>query len=110
MWLCDEDCTPHSLLKKYGNKFPQGYLHGDPFGTRKMVIDEEIVKTRNFTKISSTTKHILLPTFLQTLQKQCEIAKGQKQPVLVMIFGHGEMKKRGIYIGHPNAIDKSNRP
>lgn len=23
-----------------------------------------------------------------------------------MIFGHGEIKNKGIYIGHPNAVDK----
>jgi hypothetical protein len=47
----------------------------------------------------------LLERFLSTLKKEIEIAHQKNQPVLVLVFGHGDEGTHGIAIGATPAMD-----
>ena len=45
------------------------------------------------------TRAELLEDFLRTFQEECRLAAGLGQPLLLMIFGHGDPKTYGVAIG-----------
>lgn len=62
-----------------------------PGCTRKVVLDEEIIKHGKLSQV--TTKHHmkLLSKFLGILERECNVARQLDQPVLILIFAHGKL-------------------
>ena len=100
-WLCSDDCSPYKLIKRWKHQFPGGYLHGDPFNTRKVVLDEEIIRDNRHSKITLPEPRFVLDKFLETLRSECDLARKNNESVLVMVFGHGDFDNEGIKIGFP---------
>ncbi|KAL8880341.1 MAG: hypothetical protein Q9198_002230 [Flavoplaca austrocitrina] len=82
------------LVAKY-----RPYLHGSPFRTRKVVMDNDIIDRANDLVQVSTPGGLKL-RFEQTLRKQCqEASKAGNESVLVLMFGHGDKYNGGIHLG-----------
>jgi hypothetical protein len=96
LWL--SSCSPRDLIHKY-----KRYLHGPAngiAGDRRVVMDEKMLpedEMRAGFRVFEP-KH-LLERFLATLEFEIKEAARINQPVLVLIFGHGEEKTSGIFIG-----------
>ncbi|KAL9013486.1 MAG: hypothetical protein Q9173_001820 [Seirophora scorigena] len=75
------------------------YLHGNPFKTRKVVLDHGILNAaENLVKVSVPGGMKL--KFQQKLRDECRsAARSGDQSVLVLLFGHGHAESQGIEIG-----------
>ncbi|KAL8936160.1 MAG: hypothetical protein Q9216_005079, partial [Gyalolechia sp. 2 TL-2023] len=85
-------------LEKLVNKHHQ-YLHGNPFKTRKIVLDQGILdRATNLTRIS--TAGGLSLAFEQRLRNACRAAaQAGNESVLVLMFGHGSKRNGGVELG-----------
>jgi hypothetical protein len=93
LWFTCAD--PRSLVKKYGE-----FVHGSWRGDRRVVLDASMLghfEQANDLRICSPTN--LLERFLATLKDEVEIAGQRNQPVLVLVFGHGNEETHGIAVG-----------
>ena len=118
-WLSCED--PYELLSKYGTtagaldytddenevrhdklSWEQGYLHGDPFEERALVLGKNNVD--DMARRVKLSKHgkTLRDDFLRCVEETCKIAEASDEPVLLMAFCHGddgETETGGLCIG-----------
>jgi hypothetical protein len=87
--------NPRQLVANY-----KEYVHGSRHGDRRVVLDESMLdhleQSGNIRVISSTD---LLQRFLYTVKDEIKIAAELKQPVLVLVFGHGDIDDHGVAIG-----------
>jgi hypothetical protein len=69
------------------------YLHGNPYGNRKVVLDKAIlanIRLRKMHPFTCPTQTVLLDRdFKNEVKKQCKEAQQTNDPVLIMIFTHG---------------------
>ena len=89
------------------------YLHGSPFLERKVVLDDERLKSAQ----NSNDGHVLTEVkpanlrldFQKEVRAHCSQAAKAEPPenVLILIFGHGELKKKGIEIGSGRALESA---
>ena len=118
-WLSCEN--PYALLSRYGTttkaldytddenqlvraniSWQEGYLHGDPFEERAVVLSQNNVDemaTRVKVSGHGTT---LRDDFLRCLEHTCKIAEAANEPVLLMAFCHGddgETETGGLCVG-----------
>ena len=93
LWLTSED--PQNLIARYGQ-----YAHGDRRSDSKIVLDKsllpELEKPGNLRIFS---RKDLLEDFLRTFRSECQIAAHNNQPVLLLLFGHGDEATYGLSIG-----------
>ncbi|KAL8820290.1 MAG: hypothetical protein Q9223_001456 [Gallowayella weberi] len=81
----------------------QRFLHGNPFKPRKVVLDARILQAAT----AKDSKHPvqfahprdLRIKFVTTLKQHCTAADKAGETVLVLMFGHGDMENKGIYLG-----------
>ena len=96
LWL--SSCSPSDLIRKHTR-----YLHGPATGIagdRRVVMNETMLpKDEMQAGFRVFEPKDLLERFLATLRSEIIEAARTKQPVLVFIFGHGEKKSSGIFIG-----------
>lgn len=93
-FTCDE---PRDLVAKYGS-----YVHGDPFKEhgRTIVLDQQKLDGPDAPQhVHVTEREELLDVFLDHLEEECDIARREGQPVLVLLFGHGEDKTYKFQVG-----------
>ncbi|KAI9861256.1 MAG: hypothetical protein M1813_005429 [Trichoglossum hirsutum] len=87
--------SPGGLVEKY-----REYAHGNRLGERRIVLDRMmlsgVLSTGNIRVVSAD---ILCERFLATVQSECSIAEKLHQPVLLLIFGHGEENTHGVVLG-----------
>ena len=92
-WLLSE--TPRHLLSKYSN-----YEHGECSGEHRLVLGPELIDSIGAdSNIRVFDVADLLQDFLRTFQDECKIAAQLSQPILLIIFGHGDPVTYGIAIG-----------
>lgn len=85
--------SPQLLVEKYGQ-----YLHGNPAEHRRVVLDEKLLRQHgNQFHVSPPDR--LRSEFFYHLEEQCTAAAALNQPVLVLMFSHGNPKKFGITCG-----------
>ena len=101
LWISSEGTEPSQLMKRFGQEFAPGYLHGDPSITRKVVLSKDLLAKKALTRVRTFAAWELLLKFLELLKIQCDIAREQGQPVLILVFGHGNLDDKGIHIGSP---------
>lgn len=115
-WLTCED--PRNLVQKYGSvdkfetvtspsgtkssqtSWADGYLHGDPFEERRVVLDKAALPfARN--QLTVTTRGVALRNeFIRRLESTCQRAAKVNEHVLVLIFCHGEgINAKGVDLG-----------
>jgi hypothetical protein len=96
LWL--SSCSPSDLIRKH-----ERYLHGPAngiAGDRRVVLNETMLpKDEMKAGFRVFEPKDLLERFLGTLKSEIREAAQTKQPVLVLIFGHGERETSGIFIG-----------
>jgi hypothetical protein len=96
LWL--SSCSPGDLIRKH-----ERYLHGPAngiAGDRRVVMNGSILpKDEIGAGFRVFQEKDLLERFLVTLKSEIKEARRSNQPVLVLIFGHGEEKSSGIFIG-----------
>lgn len=81
---------PDYLIKKYTE-----YGHGNSYHTRRIVLSND----QRPTDIAVETPERLLDRFLDCLQKTCARAHAQKEPVFLLILGHGDKDTYGVEVG-----------
>ncbi|KAL8750750.1 MAG: hypothetical protein Q9199_006867 [Rusavskia elegans] len=118
-WFTCEN--PYALLAKYGSEtviseytedtgestrgrvsWPEGYLHGDAFEERVLVLGKDNVDQLANRLILSDPGTILRDDFLRRVEEVCRVAEAANEPVLLMGFCHGddsETEKGGLCIG-----------
>ncbi|KAL8726814.1 MAG: hypothetical protein Q9181_005917 [Wetmoreana brouardii] len=106
-WFSCEN--PYGLLSKYGSEakeleytsdegtlerapisWAQGYIHGDPFEERVLVLSEKNVAAMAKKVTRSNHGTDLRDDFLRCVEKTCQIAEAANEPVLLMGFCHGD--------------------
>lgn len=104
-WLCSAGCTPDQLMNRWRG---QEYLHGNPWETRKVVLNKSVLRNHRLTDITGVDQEHLLDTFLNRVSKECEITRQYEESVVILVFGHGSIDGKGIEIGkpRPDAIHK----
>ena len=93
-WLtCD---NPDFLAAKHGQ-----YTHGEANGDRRVVLDKGMVASG--LKIGGDIRVIppkdLLQSFISYFASECQAAAENNQPILLLVFGHGELKISGVAVG-----------
>ena len=87
------------------------YLHGSPFLERKVVLNDERLECAQNAKDGHVLTEVkpanLRLDFKKEVRAQCSQAAKAEPPenVLILIFGHGELKKKGIEIGSGRALE-----
>ncbi|KAI9783916.1 MAG: hypothetical protein M1816_001126 [Peltula sp. TS41687] len=81
---------PDFLIEKYSE-----YAHGDPYHTRRIVLD----RNQRPTDVVVDTPKGLLDAFLKYLNDECTKAYAAQEPVFILIFGHGDVETFGVEIG-----------
>ncbi|KAI9770398.1 MAG: hypothetical protein M1840_003284 [Geoglossum simile] len=82
------------------------YAHGNRLGDRRIVLDStlllDILAAGNMRVVPPS---LLLERSLATIRSECRIAKDLDQPVLILIFGHGDQYTGGVSIGGQKTSD-----
>ena len=92
-WITSE--SPRCLVNKYGE-----YGHGGPKTDHRVVLNKNMLdQIENDPNLRVFKRADLLEDFIRTLKDECRVAAGLNQPLLLMIFGHGDPKTYGIAIG-----------
>lgn len=103
LWLTCVD--PKILVSKYNE-----YSHGSRNGDRRVVLDETHVdRIEAKGNIRVIPPKDLLERFLATLRSETQIAVRENQPVLVLVFGHGEEGNFGVAIGGEGSAENAPR-
>ncbi len=71
---------------------------GNPYHERKIVLDKSFLG-KQLHDIEVYDPASLRLEFLKVLESECAIARANQQQVLTLIFGHGEQKLYGIWLG-----------
>ncbi len=97
--------SPNRLVKRYG-----AYAHGEATGDHRIVLDKTLLQQVNkFSNLRVFPSATLLEDFLLTLALELKIAAQNSQPVLLLVFGHGDPDTYGIAVGGSGAPDKAPR-
>ncbi|KAL8902802.1 MAG: hypothetical protein Q9207_004375 [Kuettlingeria erythrocarpa] len=91
-WMTTEN--PSQLIEKYHE-----YLHGSQLQTRKAVLDNDILTENPPHHLKLFPRDALLANFLSAVKAECDVARELDQPVLVLLFGHGDQTSKGVYLG-----------
>ena len=77
------------------------YLHGNPYKTRKVVLDADILKKVRSSKFPLTynPENTLCSIVKQKIKQECQAAHTSNENVLVLMFGHGDAENKGIQLG-----------
>lgn len=93
IWMTSE--KPEDLVRKYGE-----YVHGDPKGERRVVLDENMLPgIEQSGSLRVVSRNDLLERFLSTLREQSLMAKNENQHLVVLVFGHGDEETFGMALG-----------
>lgn len=116
-WLTCED--PRDLVQKYGSinnfdtkvspsgttsaiqtSWADGYLHGDPFEERRVVLDKATLPFARQQVFVTPRGVALRNEFISRLESTCQKAAKANEHVLVLIFCHGEgVNAKGVDLG-----------
>ncbi|KAL8960801.1 MAG: hypothetical protein Q9193_002553 [Seirophora villosa] len=92
LWLTCE--SPSQLVNKY-----EEYAHGEPEDRRVVLHAKTLPALQQENNLRVFSRRDLLQDFLRTFESECRIAAQNHQPVLLLVFGHGDEFTHGIAIG-----------
>lgn len=77
------------------------YLHGNPYQTRKVVLDSDILRRAQVGKFPLVRfkKNDLKNQFKRRVADECKEAEKANEIILILLFGHGYLPSHGIGIG-----------
>jgi hypothetical protein len=99
VWLANE--SPEALVSKYGE-----FLHGNPFGKRRVVLDEKMVNKDCFSPVTVVPEPHMVRAFIHHVKTEAKIAKEKSEPLLIMMFGHGT-EEFGVFLGKHDELSPS---
>ena len=103
LWITSE--SSKDLVEKYCE-----YGHGGPKTDHRVVLDRNMLRDmENDKNMRVFTRADLLEDFLRTFQEECRLAARLGQPILLMIFGHGDHSTYGVAIGGAGAPTRAPR-
>ena len=83
------------LVVRYGQ-----YAHGEAASDHRVVLDKNMLADMKAAgNIHVASPGDLLQEFITYFKAECKTASEKEQPILLMIFGHGDRKTHGIAIG-----------
>ena len=88
----------------------QRYLHGNPHGQRKVVLDANILtqaKRARHPPQHIRPEHLKLET-KKIITRECKAAELAGESVLILLLGHGDISNHGIELGTGRATLKVN--
>ncbi|KAI4144478.1 MAG: hypothetical protein L6R39_004167, partial [Caloplaca ligustica] len=100
-WVTTE--APEDLVEKYHE-----YLHGSQLKVRKAVLDNDMLQNHPPQALKVLSRYDLVDAFLSIVKDECDRARDLNQPVLVLLFGHGEDVSYGVELGikHPSLTER----
>ena len=77
------------------------YLHGNPYGPRKVVLDSDILAKANLSRHSPQRfkPHDLKIKTRELITAECKATETAKENVLILMFGHGDERNHGSVLG-----------
>ncbi|KAF6238615.1 hypothetical protein HO173_003121 [Letharia columbiana] len=77
------------------------YLHGNPYGQRKVVLDSGILAQSKLSRhpLQRIRPDHLKPKTKQLIGDECKAAETAHENVLILLFGHGDVNNYGIELG-----------
>lgn len=92
--------TEPDVWKPVQTKWASGFVHGDPWEERTVVLDEDTLPFAE-NKVTIGPGGVALRTFfLRRLEQTFAEAAKSQDPVLVLMFAHGDLESSGgLYIG-----------
>ena len=86
---------PAYLVEKYTE-----YVHGSPYQERRIVLDRLLLESGQCRQDMTVVKEDeLLAAFLTYFRGRCQQAQAAREPVLLLLLGHGDEMTSGIEIG-----------
>ena len=92
IWMTCE--KTHDLVHKYDH-----YLHGSDLERRVVLDRNQLQQLECDDNICVFSRTELLEDFLRTFRSECNIAAKYQQPVLLLVFAHGQDATHDIFIG-----------
>ncbi|KAL8972382.1 MAG: hypothetical protein Q9183_000584 [Haloplaca sp. 2 TL-2023] len=93
IWMTSED--PHDLVRRYGS-----YAHGEATGDHRVVLDNKLLpQIQAPSNLRVCKRAELKEDFLRTLRDEARTASVSGQPLLLLLFGHGDPGTYGIAVG-----------
>ncbi|KAK2759918.1 hypothetical protein FQN54_002653 [Arachnomyces sp. PD_36] len=103
LWLTCE--SPRALVEKYSE-----YAHGDPLKDRRIVLEDRLLPSiENSERLRVVPRALIHERFLASLREQSRLAVEQGEPLLILIFGHGDAGSYGIQLGGDGNTDEGPR-
>ena len=85
-------------------------MHGEAGGDHRVVLDKNMLGALQADgNVHVSSRGSLLQDFLNHVKAECRIAAEKRQPVLLLIFGHGDKDGYGISIGGEGDPDDAPR-
>lgn len=63
------------------------------------MLDAALLKDNTPQNTQVVDRYDLLENFLSTVRRECDHARVEKEPVLVLLFAHGERESKGVFLG-----------
>lgn len=92
-------------MKPMRSKWKSGFVHGDPWEERVVVLDDNLLSGINQRLTIGPHGVRLRDFFLERLEAVVADASKSNDPVLILAFCHGDYDARGgLYIGHTSDL------
>lgn len=98
--VTDEAVDENFPPKPVQTKWASGFIHGDPFEERVVVLDENALPLVERRVTIGPNGLALRDFFLQRLEQTVSLAAASGDPVLILMFAHGDYDSNGgLFIG-----------
>ena len=101
--LTDKQSWFHALDLKALVDTHEQYLHGNPYKSRKVVLDKDILERvqsgPNALQKIKFDQNNMKRTFMRQVKEDCQAAEKAGEHVLLLMFGHGVKELNGIELG-----------
>ncbi|KAF2012232.1 hypothetical protein BU24DRAFT_465791 [Aaosphaeria arxii CBS 175.79] len=85
---------PSILVSKY-----KEYLHGNPYKDRRVVLNQDILDQNRLTPVQLLSPDTAVNDCVEILRREAAEAKRKREPLLVLLFGHGHQTTKAIIFG-----------
>lgn len=101
--LTDKQSWFHALDLKALVDTHEQYLHGNPYKSRKVVLDKDILERvqrgPNALQKIKFDQNNMKRTFIRQVREDCQAAEKAGEYVLLLMFGHGAKELNGTELG-----------
>jgi hypothetical protein len=92
-------CSAEALVERY-----EEFLHGNPYRERKVVLSRALLERNQLTPVKVTAESEMRRVVMEALERECQIARSAKAPVLLLLFSHGDENTFGLELGNSSLL------